>query len=107
MKIKVYSQTGKPTDAKAAKKYQDEFRDKYDELWEKKTNGKINIDEFKAELAEFESELKSRYPMFLQIDMPKSGKAWKELIMAFECPVTLAITEEDHKLALFLMDSGY
>lgn len=107
MKIKVYSQSGKPTNIEDALAYEKDFKAGYDKLWTKKEAGEINIDEMKAGLDELDKELKGKYVMYSEIPLPKSGKAWRELIMGFECPVTLAITEEDHKLALFLMDSSY
>jgi hypothetical protein len=51
--------------------------------------------------------LKSKYKMDKVIDMPKTGKAWKDLVLAIGYPITIAVKEEDHKLALFIMDSEY
>lgn len=107
MKIKVYSQTGKPTDIEAAKAYEKDFKKRYDELWEKRQSGEITIDEMRLSLDSVDKELREKHPMFIEYDLPKSGKKWKEFIMSFGCPVTIAITEEDKKLALFLMDSQY
>lgn len=107
MKLKVYSQTGKPTDPESAKAYEAEFKAKYDELWEARQSGKIGLDQMKVELDKVDRGLRSRFPMFMVEDMPRSGKQWKDLIIKYGCPVTLAITEEDHKLALFLMDAEY
>jgi len=107
MKIKVYSQTGKPTDIDSALEYEKEFKARYDLLWDKKQKGEISIDDMRLELDNVDKELKSKYPMYKEVPMPKSGKQWKNMIKEFECPVTLAITEEGHELALFLMDAGY
>ena len=113
MKIKVYSQTGKPTDVKQVKKYEKEFKQLYDKLWEQYGLRDLSYDkdkrinEFKKSLEIEEKVLKSNYDMYMTVEMPKSGKAWKKLIMDFECPVIIAITEQDKKLALFLRDAEY
>ena len=114
MKIKVYSQTGKPTDVKQALQYEKDSKKLYDRLYEKydwtglgKDERDYKIKMFETELGEREKVLKSNYDMYITVDMPKSGKAWKDLIMSFGCPVTIAITEQDKKLALFLMDAQY
>ena len=107
MKIKLYSQTGKPTDVEAAKAYEQEFKDCYDRLWERKEAGEVSIDDMKDELAAVDAMLHEKYPMFLEVEMPKNGKAWKAFIMKYESPITIAIAEHDKKLALFLMDAEY
>lgn len=114
MKVKVYSQSGKPTNMELAIKYEKDFKSLYDELYEKhnweglekdERDRKINM--FKEELSEQENILRSKYDMYKVVELPKSGKAWDKLIRDFGCPMTIAITAEDKKLALFLMDAGY
>lgn len=107
MKLKIYSQTGKPTNLEEAKAYETEFKAEYDKLWEAKQSGKITIDDMRLALDEVDKKLQSKYKMFIEVQMPKSGKQWKELIMNMEAPITIAITEENKELALFLMDSQY
>lgn len=107
MKLKVYSQSGKPTNVEHAEAFESEFKKCYDELWESKQAGKITIDEMKLKLDAVDKELRAKYIMFMEVNMPTSGKKWKELIMGFGVPVIVAITEQDHKLAIFLMDSAY
>lgn len=107
MKVKLYSQSGKPVDLEAAKAFEETFKAEYDKLWAKKTSGEITLDEMREQLAAVEAELTLKYPMYKEVNMPKSGKQWKELIMACECPVVLAITQETKELALFKMDSEY
>lgn len=107
MKVKIYSQSGKPTNVEHAQAFESEFKKCYDELWESKQAGKITIDEMKLKLDEVDKELRAKYTMFMEVDLPTSGKQWKKLIMDFGVPVTVAITEQDYKLAIFLMDSQY
>jgi hypothetical protein len=107
MKISIYSQTGKPTDVDAAMEFEKEFKAEYDRLWELKKSEIITIDEMRIKLGELDEFLKSKYKMDKVIDMPKTGKAWKDLVLAIGYPITIAVKEEDHKLALFIMDSEY
>ena len=84
-----------------------DFKDKYDELWKQVEAKEISIEDMKQHLAELDEVLKSKYPMYKEVPMPKSGKQWKEFIMEMGTPVTLAITQETEELAIFLMDAQY
>lgn len=107
MKIKVYSQTGKPTDVDSALAYEKEFKDEYDRLWALKQESKLTLDEMREALVALDQSLKSKYPMFKEVPLPKSGKQWKTFIMEMGVPLTIAITEETKELAVFLMDAQY
>lgn len=107
MKVKVYSQTGKPTDIDSAIAYEKEFKEAYDALWERKQADKITIEDMKIELEKLDKVLKTKYPMFKEVSLPKSGKQWKAFIMEMGVPLTIAITEENKELAIFLMDAQY
>jgi hypothetical protein len=107
MKLKLYSQSGKPTDIEAADAYAQEFKEEYDKLWARKEDGELTLGDMREELEKVDKMLAEKYPMYSSVEMPRSGKQWKELIMACECPVILAVTEETKELALFKMDSEY
>lgn len=107
MKIKIYSQKGVPVNMDNAKEYEQKFRELYDDLWEKKTEGGISIEEFKSKLDVAEKLLQSRYPMYEEVELPKSAKKWKELSLKYGCPLMLGISQETKKLIIILMDASY
>jgi hypothetical protein len=91
----------------AAKLYEQEFKDGYDVLWSEKESGALSLDEMRLKLIDLETALGSKYPLYKEVVMPKSGKQWKELIMASECPLVVAIAAESGELTLFKMDADY
>lgn len=107
MKVKVYSQTGRPVNPENAEKYAEDFKKGYDQYWQNYQNKKSTIEEMKQKVDQLDRELSQKYPMYETVNLPTSGKQWSQLISSFECPVILAIAEQDKKLTIFLMDSGY
>lgn len=107
MKIKLYSQTGKPVNIENAKAFEEEFKNQYDVLWTKKEKGDISLDDMKIELDKLDKHLSSKYPMHVLVDMPNGGKKWKNLVLYYGFPITIAVTQETKELALFLMDATY
>ena len=107
MKIKLYNQSGKPVSYENAKSYEDDFKVSYDTLWASYEAKDITLDDFKAELAKLDSLLSKKYPMFENVELPSSGKQWKNLQIKYGYPIIIAIAQETKELVLFLMDSQY
>ncbi len=107
MNVKVYRQSGKPMNYDNALAYEKDFKEAYDVLWNKKLSQEITIDQMREELGKLDKELQQKYPMYEEVKMPTSVKQFKNLIMSYECPITIAITQETKELALFVMDSQY
>ena len=107
MKVKVYNQSGKPMSIEMALEYEKEFKAEYDVLWNKKLEQEITVDQMREALGELDKKLQSKYPMYDEVELPKTVKQFKNLIMSYQCPITIAITQETKELALFVMDSQY
>ena len=108
MKVRIYNQSGLPIHKDKLLQYEKEFKGTYDRLWASHKAGEISIEEMKMSLAELDKELGLKYPMFEEIELPKSGKGWADLLLKYGCgSLTLGFDEERGKLTLILMDSAY
>lgn len=107
MKVKVYRQTGKPLDIEKCKMYEQEFKNAYDILWEKKQKDEVSIDYVRDSLIVVEAELAKKYPIYDEVELPNSAKKWKQLQMTYQSPITVAIAADTNELTLFIMDAEY
>ena len=106
-KVSLMTQSGKPVDMNSALEYEKAFKLEYDRLWELKQDGKINIDQMRIALGEVDKSLADKYPMNVKVSVPKSDRAWKELILALECPVIVAVASDTEEVVMIKMDSEY
>jgi hypothetical protein len=103
MKIELMRQSGQPVDLGDRDKYDNDFKAFYDKAAER-----AGLDMLK--LARFmrfgERQLAKKYNNLVEVELPKSEKAWKALQAKYEdCPIMTAVNLKNSKLILIIMDT--
>ena len=96
MKIKAIRASGNPVDPEKMEARDAEWKEGFDEIVEK--HGKYSPETNKA-LDEFESKLNSKYNdlTVVEIDLPKTGKAWKKLMSKYgNIMLTTCVESNEH-----------
>lgn len=116
MKLKVYRQSGSPVNPEMQDKYTEEYRALYDKCEERaertfqKTKGYLTkvprMLILQRMLAYAERGLVKKYNGEVEVELPKTSKAWTALISKFgDTPLMLAKEQNSGKLVLILMDA--
>lgn len=94
MKVRVCRASGQPVDPDKAAAYQKEWQDGFDAAVEK--YGKYGPETSKV-LDELDKELQEKYNdlTIVEMELPKSGKAWKELLSDYGAIVVGTSLETD------------
>lgn len=100
--MKLIRYSGRPVSLENLKAHEEEFKKRYDEISEMHGPDMLKIHE---SLIELDKELAQKWEVILEIDVPKSVKAWKKLIDLYEVPVLVAKSKDNpNELLLVLMD---
>ena len=100
-KIRLMRQSGLPLDLDKYQAYQDEYVKMADKIAER-----AKLDMLKsARMYRFiEHLLKRKYGSEVQISVPRSKKAIKDLVIQFGTPITLAVTADGQDVIGILLD---
>lgn len=102
--IIVQRMSGNPVLMDQLDAYKAEFQSRYDQI---QAEVGLDMQKFHECLIKLDEELNKKYSLKEEFPLPKSQKAWHELITKFECPVMLAKSAENPKqLIMVLMDRG-
>lgn len=102
MKLRLARMSGKPVSAANLEAYTLEFKSRYDAILE--THGKDMLT-VHQEVLKLDEELTGKWRQIEVESLPKSAKAWRELITKFESPLMLALSSENpDELVLVIMD---
>ena len=103
MKIRTARASGNPVDPEVAEKFMQERRDGYDKLFDE--HGKHGPAISKA-LDEFDKELEVKYNdlTVIKMELPKSRKAWKEIIDKYGAIVVTGNAQDEREILFMVHD---
>jgi len=99
--VMISRQSGKPVDSEDAGKYEAEWKEGFDDLFGAYQDDMKTMEE---KSNEFEERLQKKYKISQKIKLPKSIKAWKELIDEHGKDVMLALDKDGKNLHVILLD---
>jgi hypothetical protein len=113
MKLQLYRQSGGIIDVSIQEKYDEAFKafyDKADLRAREIHNNNIYSDGYALLMQRFlrfgERQLFKAFNQDVEIELPKTAKAWEKLIEKYQdTPIMLARTTDGKKLVLVIMDS--
>ena len=100
--VTIIKQSGNPVDESEAKKFLDEWKEGFDKLFDAKGDMAIVSEKAKA----FEEELLKKYKIEKQVNLPKSLKAWKELLENHKSGIMVDIHAKTGDLIFVILDQG-
>jgi hypothetical protein len=100
--VTIIKQSGSPVDESEAKKFLNEWRVGFDKLFE--TGG--DMPTVTEEAKKFEEKLLKKYRIEEQVDLPKSLKAWKELLDNHKSGIMVDLHSKTGDLMLIILDQG-
>ena len=102
MKLRLARMSGKPVSVKNLEAYTTEFKTRYDEILEKHGKDMLTVHQ---EILKLDEELTGKWKQIEVETLPKSAKAWRDLIDKFQAPIMLARSSENvDELVLVIMD---
>lgn len=102
MKLRLARMSGRPVSAENLAQYETEFKARYDQILEQHGQDMLTVHQ---ELLKLDEELQGKWQRIEVEALPKSAKAWHELLEKFDAPVMLAKSSENVKeLILVIMD---
>lgn len=104
MRVTIVRQSGNPVSEDQAKAYQEDFKERFDKLYD---NAGGDMESLNEKLAELDAEMGGKYETSTELEMPKSGKAWLELLERHKNAGILVSTHKDTgKLMMVILDLG-
>ena len=101
--VTIIKQSGSPVDESEAKKFLDEWREGFDKLFE--TGG--DMPTVTEEAKKFEEKLLKKYKIEEKVDLPKSLKAWKELLDNHKSGIMVDLHAKTGDLMFIILDQGF
>lgn len=103
MKIELYRQSGNPTSTEDRDKYDVAFKELYDKAAERAGLDMLKLNRM---VRYGERQLIKKFNQKVEVDLPKSSKAWKRLSDAYEgCPIMVAVNAKSGASILVIMDA--
>lgn len=102
--MKLQRMSGKPVYQDELEAYTNEFRVEYDKAEAVHQKDMVGLNEA---IIKFEKELQAKYKLVVDMKLPKSAKAWKELIVQIGAPILVAVSaEEGNEVIAVIMDEN-
>lgn len=105
MKLQLVRMSGRPVSMQNLAEYDAEFKAEYDKILEAHSPDMLTVHQ---KLKELDEVLNNKWKLVEQQEIPKSAKAWKQLLEQYDCPVMIAQSAEEGqvgKLVMVIMDS--
>ena len=100
--VTIIKQSGNPVDEGDAKKFLDEWKDGFDKLFD--AEGDMAIVTEKA--TKYEQELMKKYKIEKSVELPKSMKAWKNLLDEHKSGIMIDKHAKTGNLMFIILDLG-
>tara|TARA_R110002153_G_scaffold75413_3_gene195119 strand:+ start:3996 stop:4304 length:309 start_codon:yes stop_codon:yes gene_type:complete len=100
--VTIIKQSGNPVDESDAKKFLDEWKSGFDKLFD--AEGDMAIVTEKAQA--YEEELMKKYKVEEVVDLPKSMKAWKNLLDEHQSGIMVDQHAKTGNLMFVILDLG-
>ena len=103
MKISVYRQSGQPVKPEAQDLYKQEWQVFYDKATER---AKLDMFKLQRFLRYGETMLLRKHEAVIEVELPKTSKAWTDLINKYTAPILIARKADEKGLVLILLDQN-
>jgi len=100
--VTIIKQSGNPVDEGDAKEFLKEWKDGFDKLFD--AEGDMAIVTEKA--AKYEQELMKKYKIEKSVELPKSMKAWKQLLEQHHSGIMVDQHSKTGELMFIILDLG-
>ena len=100
--VTIIKQSGNPVDEGDTKKFLDEWKEGFDNIFDAKGDMAIVTEKAK----EFEEELLKKYKVEKQVNLPKSMKAWKKLLEDHQSGIMVDQHAKTGDLMFVILDQG-
>tara|TARA_R100000458_G_C8065486_1_gene106571 strand:- start:162 stop:470 length:309 start_codon:yes stop_codon:yes gene_type:complete len=100
--VTIIKQSGNPVDEGDAKAFLEEWKEGFDKLFE--AEGDMAIVTEKAQ--EYEEELMKKYKVERSVELPKSMKAWKQLLEQHHSGIMVDVHAKTGELMFVILDLG-
>ena len=100
--VTIIKQSCNPVDESEAKKFLDEWKEGFDKLFDAKGDMAVISEKAKA----FEKELLKKYKIEKKVDLPKSMKAWKQLLEDHKSGIMVDQHAKTGDLMFIILDQG-
>ena len=100
--VTIIKQSGNPVDEGDAKEFLKEWKDGFDKLFD--AEGDMAIVTEKA--AKYEQELMKKYKIEKSVELPKSMKAWKQLLEQHHSGIMVDQNHKTGDLMFVILDLG-
>ena len=101
--VTIIKQSGSPVDESEAKKFLDEWKEGFDKLFEAGGDMPTVTEEAKK----FEEKLLKKYKIEGKVALPKSLKAWKELLDNHKSGIMVDLHAKTGDLMFIILDQGF
>jgi L-lactate utilization protein LutC len=101
--VTIIKQSGSPVGTGEEEKFKTEWKEGFDKLFE--ADGDMPVITEKAQA--LENELMEKYEIERSIELPKSIKAWKELLEESKGSIMVDVHKDTGKLILIILDLGF
>ena len=101
--VTIIKQSGSPVDESEAKKFLDEWKEGFDKLFEAGGDMPTVTEEAKK----FEEKLLKKYKIEGKVDLPKSLKAWKELLDNHKSGIMVDLHAKTGDLMFIILDQWF
>lgn len=102
MKVKLFRQSGEPVEPSAQEAYRADWANYYDKA---QSRAKLDMLKLQRMLSYGERQLIKKHGSQVELEMPKSAKAWDKLISSYgDTPIMTARTTDGKSVVLILMD---
>ena len=102
MKVLIARQSGLPVDDSKAEDFRIDWQARFDELKQKNGTDMLAMEK---DLELMEKEMEEKYELVSKVELPKSGKAWKEIIETYS-GVLVSTHKDTGEVVLIVMDQG-
>ena len=98
--VTIIKQSGNPVDEDDTKKFLDEWKEGFDNIFDAKGDMANVTEKAKA----YEEELIKKYDMEKSVEMPKSIKAWKRLLEEHHSSIMVDVHHKTGDLMFVILD---
>tara|TARA_Y100001956_G_scaffold26077_1_gene25872 strand:+ start:2455 stop:2766 length:312 start_codon:yes stop_codon:yes gene_type:complete len=100
--VTIIKQSGKPIDESEAEKFMEEWKTGFEKLFESETD----METVSKKADAYEEKLREKYNLEKVIQVPKSMKAWKNLLKEHDSSIMVDVHVKTGKLLFIILDQG-
>jgi hypothetical protein len=100
--VTIIKQSGKPIDESEAEKFMEEWKTGFEKLFESETD----METVSKKADAYEEKLREKYNLEKVIQVPKSMKAWKDLLKEHNSSIMVDVHIKTGKLLFIILDQG-